>query len=191
MCERGLNNVSEGVTVEYFPASITDENGKFLYPAGVIILVLSTLFLIVELLQVHQLRAFYFLEWQNYLQLFVFVGAIVFISALFDASVGRCWCASEGIWQLGAAVVMCCWFNFILMLKDYPFYNIGGHITLLFNICKRYLKLVYLPILLMASFGFSFYMLYVVSEVHTFCYKHVHLFCLSFHPPPLPFLLYV
>lgn len=163
-----ITNGNGGVTIECFPANITGENGKFLYPAGVIILVLSTLFLIVELLQVHQLRVFYFLEWENYLQLFVFVGAIVFVSALFDASTSRCWCASEGIWQLGAAVVMCCWFNFILMLKDYPFYNIGGHITLLFNICKRYLKLVYLPILLMASFGFSFYMLYVVSEVHTF-----------------------
>ena len=133
----------------------------------------------------HQLRVYYFLEWQNYLQLFVFVGAIVFVSAQFAASTNRCWCASEGIWQLGAAVVTCSWCNFILVLKDYPFYNIGGHITLLLNICKRYLKLVYLPILLMASFGFSFYMLYVAKEV--ILYTNINFtFIISPPPPPRP-----
>lgn len=148
-----------------FTAGVASQKRNFLYPAGVIILILSILFLTVESLQLYQLRFHYLLEWQNYLQLFVYIGAIVFVSAQFGASTNGCWCASEGIWQLGAAVVMCCWCNLIVILKDYPFYNIGGHITLLFSICKRYLKLVYLPILLMASFGFSFYMLYVVAEV--------------------------
>ena len=172
------------MTVKCFPADVTAENGKFLYPAGVIIIALSTLFLIVELLQVHQLRVYYFLEWQNYLQLFVFVGAIVFVSAQFAASTNRCWCASEGIWQLGAAVVTCSWCNFILVLKDYPFYNIGGHITLLLNICKRYLKLVYLPILLMASFGFSFYMLYVAKEVILYTNINFTIIISPLPPPP-------
>ena len=86
----------------------------------------------------------------------------MFIAMLFGSNQ---WCASAGIWQFGAAVVSCAWFNSIVMLKEFPLGSIGAYTTLLLTVCGRYLKLVFLPILLTATFGFPFYMLLVQTAV--------------------------
>ena len=126
---------------------------------------LAVLHITIELFQLYKRQHSYFYEWDNYLQMILFLGTIVFVLAQLYAGITNCWCASGGVWQIGAAVLACSWFNLIVLFKSYPFCRIGGHITLLLNICRRYLELIYLPILLMASFGFSFYMLLAVTQV--------------------------
>ena len=73
----------------------------------------------------------------------------------------QCHCIDESRWQLGAFVLFCGWLNFIVLLKDYP--TIGAPINLLFNICYKYIRLIYLPILLMISFALPFYMVFVIN----------------------------
>ena len=153
--------------------NITDERRYFIYSAGGVLLILATLHLMIELLQLYHLRRYYLSDWENYLQIFVFIGTLVFVSAQYYAGVANCWCASKGMWQFGAAVVACSWCNLIVILRSCPFYSIGSYTTLLFNICWRYLRVIYLHILLIASFGFSFCMLLVDTMVSMFCSVHI------------------
>ena len=82
---------------------------------------------------------------------------------MFVSTIGRpCQCVEALKWQLGAFVIFCAWFNLIVLLKNTPV--IGAPINLLFNICYNYLKLVYLPILLVVSFGLPFYMLFATND---------------------------
>ena len=128
---------------------------------GGILILLSLLHIVIEAQQLYVLRIGYIKNWENYLQLFVFIRAIVFIATLFGSNQ---WCASAGMWQFGAAVVSCAWFNSIVMLEEFPFGSIGAYTTLLFNVCGQ---LVFLPILLTTTIGFPFYMLLVQTAVKT------------------------
>ena len=81
-----------------------------------------------------------------------------------------CWCSPPWQWQIGALVMFMAFFTSVLLLKRMPFF--GVPINMLLNIIIAFLKLVYLPILLILSFAFPFYMLFVrtgdaVSQSHT------------------------
>ena len=65
--------------------------------------------------------------------------------------------------SLGALILFCAWFNFIVLLKNAPI--IGATVNLLFHICWKYIALIYLPILLIISFALPFYMLFVNGTV--------------------------
>ena len=134
------------------------DNGNYLLIGGIITIILAGLHIAIEFLQIYQRGGNYFRDWENYLQLFIFTGSIAFVS-----TIGRpCQCVEAQKWQLGAFVIFCAWFNLIVLLKNTPV--LGAPINLLFNICYNYLKLVYLPILLVISFGLPFYMLFVIND---------------------------
>ena len=69
-----------------------------------------------------------------------------------------CTCDSN-IWQLGALVVALAWINLLFLLRCVP--SIGAPINLYIKIISSYVKLIYLPILLVGTFGFPFYMLFI------------------------------
>ena len=83
--------------------------------------------------------------------------------------VNDCWCAPPWQWQIGALVLFMAFFNFILLLKGMPWFGIP--INMLLNIIVVFLRLVYLPILLILSFAFPFYMLFI-REANTVSYKN-------------------
>eukprot|EP00731_Ephydatia_muelleri_P025765 Em0017g848a len=145
-------------TFDVPPNSTINLNCTYQFGGAIIIIILAGLHLMFEIMQVVQHRLHYFRDWENYLELFIFTGSIVFTSN-FER---QCHCIDESRWQLGAFVLFCGWLNFIVLLKDYP--TIGAPINLLFNICYKYIKLVYLPILLMISFALPFYMVFVIND---------------------------
>ena len=129
----------------------------FRFCAAIIVMIFAVLHIALEILQVYKNRGYYFTSFENYVQLFVFTGSIVFTS-----NVGRqCNCIDENRWQLGAFVLFFAWINFMILLKDYP--TFGAPINLLFTIWHKYIRLVYLPILLMISFALPFYMVFVIN----------------------------
>ena len=85
----------------------------------------------------------------------LFLLTIVFVFGF----VNDCWCAPPWQWQIGALVMFMAFFNFVLLLKGLPWF--GVPINMLLNIIAVFLRLVYLPILLILSFAFPFYMLFV------------------------------
>ena len=69
------------------------------------------------------------------------------------------WCAPPWQWQIGALAVFLAYINIILLLKGMPI--IGVPINMLLNIVFTFLRLIYLPFLLIFAFAIPFYMLFV------------------------------
>ena len=85
----------------------------------------------------------------------MFILTIIFVSGFWN----DCWCAPPWQWQIGALALFLAYFNLILMLKGMPWF--GVRINMLLNIIIVFGKLIYLPVLLILSFAFPFFMLFV------------------------------
>ena len=70
-----------------------------------------------------------------------------------------CWCAPPWQWQIGTLAVFLAYISIILLLKGIPI--VGVPINMLLNIVITFLKLIYLPVLLILAFGIPFHMLFV------------------------------
>ena len=70
-----------------------------------------------------------------------------------------CWCAPPWQWQIGALAIFLAYINLLLLFKGIP--QLGVPINMLFHLVITFLKLIYLPILLIFSFAIPFYMLFV------------------------------
>ena len=84
-----------------------------------------------------------------------YVLTIVFVFGF----VNDCWCAPAWQWQIGALAVFMSYINFILMLRGLPY--LGVFINMLFNIVITFVKILYLPLLLILAFAIPFYMVLV------------------------------
>ena len=88
----------------------------------------------------------------------MFLLTIIFVLLGF---MNDCWCAPPWQWQIGALALFMAYINFLFLLKGLPLLGVYIPINMLFNIVTTFLKLIYLPILLILSFAFPFYMLFV------------------------------
>ena len=71
----------------------------------------------------------------------------------------KCWCFPSWKWQIGALAIFMAWVKILILLKDIPL--IGKPITRLFNVYINFLVLIYLPIFLILTFAFPFYLLFI------------------------------
>ena len=120
------------------------------------VIILVLLNLVIEAIQFGRRRKLYLKEFENYLQIFTFVSCIVFVLPFGNSG---CWCLPPWKWQIGVVALFLAWFNGIILLKDMPF--LGEPVTMLLNVYYNFIKLIYLPILLILTFGFPSYMLFV------------------------------
>ena len=105
---------------------------SYLYGSSVFIILISVLYLAVEVMQALRRRKQYLIEGENYVQVLTFLFALIFVSGYGN----ECWCAPSWQWQFGALAVFLAWFNFVILLKDMPFTGIP--INMLFNICVTF-----------------------------------------------------
>ena len=144
--------------LQYLSLLYTGQSGddrRYLTAAAILLYLCSLLGLAIELVQMIQRKCQYWLELDNYFQLSLYLLTIIFVSGFGN----DCWCAPSWQWQIGAFSVFLGWFNFILILKDMPCTAIP--INMFISICITFLKLIFLPILLVLSFGIPFYMVFV------------------------------
>ena len=134
------------------PADVRQEALRVL---SIMLILLSTAYLVLETFQMFRRGWKYFLAFDNYFQICVFSFTIIFVFGFFN----DCWCATPWQWQIGALAVFLAWFNVIILLKDMPWAGIP--INMLFNIIWTFLKLIFMPILLIIAFSIPFYMLFV------------------------------
>lgn len=143
----------------YFLHAFTGQTGVnrgFLFAAAVLILILVAVLLFLEAVQLFQRRFKYFKEFDNYFQVTLFILTIIFVAPGF---VNDCWCAHNWQWQIGALTLCLAWFNLIILLKDIPWTAIP--INMFINICTTFLKVLFLPLLLLFAFALPFYMVFV------------------------------
>ena len=129
--------------------------GGFLYFAAILLILVSIVYLVFEAIQLIRRRLQYLLEYENYIQVALFFCSIIYVVPTGDT----CWCTPSWKWQIGVVAVFLGWLNCIILLRNWPVW--GRPAAMLLNVYLNFAKLVYLPILLILTFGFPFYMMFV------------------------------
>lgn len=128
------------------------------YISAVVLILSSIVYLALEVAQLYHRLYRYLSESENYIQVIMFISVIIFA---FPVGQNSCWCLPGWKWQIGALAVFLAWINLLLLIRYIPWLRIGEHSTMLFNVYMNFLKLIYLPILLVVIFAIPLYMLLV------------------------------
>ena len=101
----------------------------------------------------------FIVQWmiERILRAITYILTIIFVFGFHN----DCWCAPPWQWQIGALAVFMAYINFLMHLKVMPLFYIGIYINMLLKIVIDFIKLMFLPIFLIFSFAFPFYMLFV------------------------------
>ena len=113
--------------------------------------------IIIEIGQIIHHRGEYFLQYINYLEGFLYVATIIFVSNF------QLQCLPSWQWQLGAMCIFLSWINFIIFLSQQPI--VGIYVVMFQDIIKTFLRMAPMATLLILAFGQPFFMLLSVVEV--------------------------
>lgn len=120
-----------------------------------IISLYSGLYLIFEAIQLKRRLKNYLVEYENYIQVIMFILILVFA---FPYPHNPHWIYCHWRWQVGTLGVFLAWVNSFMLLKEAPF--LGQPITMLLNVYNNFIKIIYLPVLLILTFSVPFYMIF-------------------------------
>ena len=134
----------------------TDEYSQpFVLAASIIIILFSFIRLIIEIIQIYYRYHRYFLEVENWLQLCSFVSSILFVPYGLQSG---CQCPESWQWQFGAFAMCVSWLLLVLFLKEFPL--TGIYVEMFIHIIFTFMKLFLFALLLVISFGLTFYMIF-------------------------------
>lgn len=131
---------------------------NFFYLSAGVLLIMSAIYLVLEAAQLYHRLVRYLTEIENYVQVVMFISVVIYV---FPFGQNNCWCLPSWKWQIGALALFLAWLNLLLIIRYIPWLKIGEHSTMLFNVYLNFLKLIYLPILLLVTFAIPLYMLLV------------------------------
>ena len=128
---------------------------SFLRGAAVVVIVFAVIRLFIETLQILRKRLHYFLDWENWMELCLFIATIIFVSSGLQSG---CLCPESWQWQLGALALFIAWLDMVLFLKKFPL--TGIYVVMFVDIFYTFMRMILLSILFVVSFGLAFYMLF-------------------------------
>ena len=120
--------------------------------------------MVLELIQLIQRKLSYLKEFDTCLEILLITSTIVFVAGVQGE---ECFCAPGYIWQFGSLALFLGWIDLVLFLKKLPI--TGIHIIMLQGVLITFLKLVYLPIILIIAFAFPFNMLFSKVSLEAVC----------------------
>ena len=154
-CQGKITVLLQSLILQFYASDMVGSSElKYLYFSAVTSILFCLLYLVLEVVQLVRRKKKYLEEYENYIQVVMFVLCIIFTLPTHDD-----WCFPKWKWGVGAIAVFLAWLNCILILKSMPV--IGESITTLLYVYWKFIKLIYLPIFLVLTFGFPFYMLLV------------------------------
>lgn len=111
---------------------------------------------LVELYQLYSKKVIgYFLEWINWFEFAQNIAILVFLFSVDDKT---CYCSAKWEWEVGIVSLALTWFVLIIWLQTMPW--IGIYVTIMLNIIVSFLKVAVFGLLLVVSFGLTFYTLF-------------------------------
>ena len=122
--------------------------------ADIVIIVYCTSRLLLEALQLWRRKKQYLLDFENWLEVIVFVTTIAFVSHHFQL---ECFCPDRRTWTLGIIAVFLGWINHVVFTRQIPF--TGVIINIIYNICITFVGLILIAAQLIFAFALPFYML--------------------------------
>ena len=149
----------------YNSCKLCSGNGKkaFLSGAAVLIITFSMIRIAVEAFQIYYRHFRYFLDIDNWMELYLYTSSIAFVGFGLAAD---CECPHPWQWEFGAVTLLIAWLSLVLFLKKFPL--TGVYVLMFIHILNTILRIILLPILFVISFGLTFYMLFYrpVSELY-------------------------
>ena len=142
----------------------SDSDQAFLRFAAVVLLGFCGVRAALETFQLINRRLQYLTEPENYIEILLIGCTTTFALA---GHIESCFCLSSLTWQIGALALFLGWIDLVLFLKKLPLTGIP--INMLQNVVQSFLKLVYLPVILIISFALPFYMLFARVSVVAYC----------------------
>ena len=133
-------------------AEQSDSRRRSVFITAVFVIILALCRLVVEVLQMIQLKVNYFTDWVNWLEIFMVVFAIIF-AWVFNTD---CLCAQSWQWQIGTLAVFLAWVDFIIFVQKLP--AVGIYVVMLTDILWIFIKTVPLTIMLVIAFGLGLFM---------------------------------
>lgn len=118
-----------------------------------------------EIGQIIHHRGEYFLQYINYLEGFLYIATIIFVSNF------QLQCLPSWQWQLGAMCIFLSWINFIIFLSQQPI--VGIYVVMFQDIIKTFLRMAPMATLLILAFGQPFFMLLSVVEIPVIINKYI------------------
>lgn len=146
------------IHLDFFFPGLSSTRVNFLYVSAIVCIVFDIIYLTLEVIQLVRRRLQYLKEKENYIQVVLNILAVIFVFPVGHDD----WILSSWRWQIGAVVIFLGWLNCIILLKNMPYFGVS--ITMLFSVYYNFLTLIYLPVLLILTFGFPFYMLLIYDE---------------------------
>ena len=138
-----------------FVTLFTDFSQLFLRLASTVLLGYCVVRGVLELIQLLKRRKSYLSEPDNYLELLMLFSTFTFATA---GQAEGCFCLEGYAWEFGALAVFLAWIDLVIYLKKLPLTAIP--INMLQSILMTFLKLIYLPLILITAFAIPFYMLF-------------------------------
>ena len=140
------------VLFEYL--GLEDSDSAFLLSAEVLIIIFSIIQLSAECFQFWRRKVQYVLDFENWLEILVYVVSVVFVARHLDS---ECFCSDRHTWTMGIIAVFLGWINLLFFLRRVPFTGIT--ISIMYNILTTFLGLIFIAALLIFAFALPFYML--------------------------------
>ena len=150
--------------------SCTGSSGEqvFLRFAAAILLGFCGIRTIMELFEFVQRKLQYLQEVENYLEILLIVCTAIFT---IEGLAAECFCVGSYSWQFGAMALFLGWIDLIVYLKKLPL--TGIRINMLQTVGFTFLKLIYLPTILIIAFALPFYMMFSrVSKLYPPSYNN-------------------
>ena len=153
----------------------------FLFTGAIIIIVLAGIRLLLEASQLVYQRISYLFDWVNWIEVSLYILSIIFVSVFRTT----CLCPQVWQWQIGVMVIFLAWIDLIIICAKFP--NIGLYVIMFGKILGTFLKVILLSILLVATFGLTFYMTfsepqYQVSQICSTVYQQLVYLSSNIHP---------
>jgi len=149
----------------YIHVDYSDARRAFLRFAAAVVLLFSVIRLVIECIQLLSDRIGYPTDWENWIEVCLFVSSILFASGAFSQC---CVCVENWQWQLGALAIFLAWFDLVLFMKKLPLF--GVYVVMFIQIVYTFLRFMFLALLFIIAFGLSFYMLFVQLNEPVSCY---------------------
>ena len=119
----------------------------------------------------------YIFNLETWIQISLYILSIIFVSVFRTT----CLCPHVWQWQIGVMAIFLAWFSVILRCAAFP--GIGIYVIMFRKIFGTFLKVLLLAILLVATFGLTFYMTFSEPQYQV---SYIAMLCISnkcIYPP--------
>ena len=111
-----------------------------------------------EFIQFLERLGYYFLNHENWLELFLYSFTLIFLGPLG----GACVCPKSWEWQIGALAVFLAWIHLGIFVKKMP--QLGLYVIMFEDIVITFIKIAIPALLLVLAFSMAFYMMFFVPS---------------------------